>query len=353
MTRICLLLALLCIPNMMFIANAGQIDNLYQVSVPADGGADKWQTLALQQVLVRVSGKSDIANIETINTELKNPSPYIKQFEVISHADGNQMRVLLDAVRVNQLLQQNNIAVWGSLRPDILVWLVMQNGIDREFIRQPEAIFNIALRQAFTGAALPILQPLYDIDDILQLSPTDVWAGFWQQINQASGRYNADEVIAATIDQITIDEKLHWRLSWQRQQDNRVLRNEVTAEDETSLMQQFSLMLAKQLAEQYASVMTADTSAELIIEVQQLADITDIVQVQRLLQQIVGISQVSITRYDSNMAQYRLTSQVSADALMNALRFNPRFKMLGSEDIGVVVDATTQPVLTTLNYLRP
>jgi len=338
---------------MMFSANAGQVDNLYQVSVPADGGVDKWQSLALHQVLVRVSGKSDINNIEAIDIELKNPSSYIKQFEVISHVDGNQMRVLLDAVRVNQLLQQNNIAVWGSLRPDILVWLVMQNGIEREFLRQTDATFNIALRQAFTGAALPILHPLYDIEDLLQLSPTDVWAGFWQQIIQASGRYNADEVIAATIDQITIDEKLLWRLSWQRQQDNRVLRNEVTAEDETSLMQQFTLILAKQLAEQYASVMTTETFAELIIEVQQLADISDIVHVQRLLQQIVGISQVSITRYETNMAQYRLTSQVSADALMNALRFNPRFKMLDREDVGFAVDVTSQPVLATLNYQRP
>jgi len=337
----------------MFSANAGQVDNLYQVSVPADGGVDKWQSLALHQVLVRVSGKSDINNIEAIDIELKNPSSYIKQFEVISHVDGNQMRVLLDAVRVNQLLQQNNIAVWGSLRPDILVWLVMQNGIEREFLRQTDATFNIALRQAFTGAALPILHPLYDIEDLLQLSPTDVWAGFWQQIIQASGRYNADEVIAATIDQITIDEKLLWRLSWQRQQDNRVLRNEVTAEDETSLMQQFTLILAKQLAEQYASVMTTETFAELIIEVQQLADISDIVHVQRLLQQIVGISQVSITRYETNMAQYRLTSQVSADALMNALRFNPRFKMLDREDVGFAVDVTSQPVLATLNYQRP
>ena len=74
------------------------------------------------------------------------------------------------------------------------------------------------------------------MDDVLQLSPTDVWAGFWQQINQASQRYSADEIIAATLDRVMQDDKLMWRLSWQRQQDNRIFRDEVSAEDELSLI---------------------------------------------------------------------------------------------------------------------
>lgn len=332
---------------------AGQVDNLYQVTVPSDGAADKWQQLAFKQVLAKVTGKSDISSIAAIDTEIQRPSAYIKQYEVIRHPAGNKMRVLLDAARINQLLQENKIAVWGSLRPDILVWLVSQNGVEREFVRQADSAFNIALQQSFSDAGLPLLRPLYDMDDVLQLSPTDVWAGFWQQINQASQRYNADETIAATLDRVMQDDKLMWRLSWQRQQDNRVFRDEVSAEDELSLMQQFSLVLSSQLADRYASLMSTDSATELLIEVQQLTDLVDIVQVQRLLQQIVGVSQVTISRYDTQKAHYRLTSQINADALMSALRFNPRFKMLDREDVGFVVDATSQPVLATLNYLRP
>ena len=332
---------------------AGQVDNLYQVSVPNDGPADKWQHLALQQVLVRVSGKNDISAVPAISAELQHPSAYIKQYEVIRHADGNKMRVLLDALRVNQLLQQNNIAIWGSLRPDILVWLVMQDGAEREFIRQADAPVNLALKASFADTGLPLLQPIYDMDDLLQLSATDVWAGFWQQINQASHRYNADEIIAATVDRIMQEDKLVWRLSWQRQHDSRVFRDEVSAENEVDLMQQFSLVLSSQLAERYASVMTAESAAELIVEVKQLAGLADIVQVQRILQQIVGVTQVTISRYDTFGAQYRLTSQISADALMSALRFNPQLKMINSADAAMSVDATMQPVLATFNYLRP
>ena len=118
-------------------------------------------------------------------------------------------------------------------------------------------------------------------------------------------------------------------------------------------MQQFSLVLSSQLAERYASVMTAESAAELIVEVKQLAGLADIVQVQRILQQIVGVTQVTISRYDTFGAQYRLTSQISADALMSALRFNPQLKMINSADAAMSVDATMQPVLATFNYLRP
>jgi uncharacterized protein len=335
-------------------AQAGQVDNLYQADVAAEGGAERWQQQAVVQVLARVSGQSDIASMPAIAAELKQASAFIKQFEAVRHVDGNRMRVLLDASKINQLLQHNNIAVWGALRPDILIWLVQQEQGERRFIRRAEQPLNAALRQAFAQAALPLVLPLYDMDDLQALSETDVWAGFWQQINQASRRYKSDEVLALTVDRVSVEGNELYRLTWQRQQDGRTLRDEVTAADEPALMQAFATALAAQLAQQYASVMLAEhNQAELLLQVNQLDTLTDLVQVQKLLQQIVGISDVTITRYEQAAAQFRLRSAISADSLLNALRFNPRLRLQGeTADPAIALDVSQQPVLASFSYNR-
>ncbi len=354
MRKMLCIVGLYCSVALIKVAYAGQITDLYQADVAANGGSEQWQQQALAQVLARVSGKADVSAVPQIAAELKQVSGYIKQFEAVRHVDGNRMRVLLDANKVNQLLQQNNIAVWGALRPDILVWVVQQEAGERAFVRRAEQPLNKALRQAFKLAALPLLQPLYDMDDIQTLSETDIWAGFWQQINQASSRYKADVVLAVTVDHVTEDGTNRLRLTWQRQDNGRTFRDEVTATDEISLMQAFSSALAAQLAEQFASVMLAENSADLLLEIQQLHSLTDLVQVQKLLQQMVGVSQVTITTYAGGNARYRLQSSVGADGILNALRFNPQLRLQpATVDSGVALNATAEPVLATFDYVRP
>lgn len=339
-------------------ADAGQITDLYQAEVVAQGSTEQWQQLALSQVLTRVSGKADLTTNPQIAAELKRASGYIKQFESVRHSEGNRMRALLDAVKVNQLLQQNNIAVWGAMRPDILVWLVHQDGAERTFVRSSELPLNSALRQAFRFGGLPLLQPLYDMDDVLLLSETDVWAGFWQQIEQASNRYSADIVIAATVDNISQNGSTQLRLTWQRQAEGKTLRDEVIAADETNLMQAFASVLAAQLAEQYASIISAEGGGSMVLKVQQLQSLSDIVQVQRLLQQLVGVSEVTIGQFDGGTAYYKLQSSISADGIMNALRFNTLLR-LQSQDAEMAssaqdaLDATAPLVLATFVYSRP
>ena len=349
--KVIVLLMLLMASSM---AVAGQVDNLYQADVAAEADAERWQQQALLQVLTKVSGDAEVAATAGIATELKQASGYIKQFEVVRQADGNRMRVLLDASKVNQLLQQHNIAIWGALRPDILVWLVQQQNGERSFVRRADMPLNKALRQAFKQSALPLLQPLYDMDDIQAVSETDVWAGFWQQINLASSRYKPDVVLAVAVDQITDNGALLYRLSWQRQDNGRTWRDEVLAADENTLMQSFAITLAAQLAKQYASVMLQGNDlAEIQLEVQGLDSLTDLVQVQKLLQQMVGVSEVTIVRYAAAAAHYQLRSSISAQSLLNALRFNPRLR-LQADDISAIpaVVVSQQPVLATFSYIR-
>lgn len=331
--------------------SAAQIDDLYLADVPAVATTSEWQLEAFRQVLSKVSGQPDIDKQPQIAEELRRAAGYIKQFEAVRSADGNRMRVLLDASKVNKLLQQHNIAVWGALRPDILVWLVQQQGSQRQFVRQSEHPLNVALQQTFSHSALPLMLPLYDIDDLLNLSETDVWAGFWQPVSQASARYNADVVIVATVEQIQQEGLITYRLSWQRQDDGRVLRDELTADSEAGLMQAFAGKLAQQLAGRYATVLS-QTQSQFVLQVNDLSDFAVIVQVQKLLQQLVGVSDVTISAFEPGVARYLLSGTIDSNGLLNALRFNPQLRLQAASE-QLQLDMSAQPVLATLEFIKP
>ena len=331
--------------------SAGEVDNLYQAEVAADASTAQWQQDAFAQVLARVSGQQQLASQPVFAEELRRASGYIKQFEAVRSADGNRMKVLVDAVKINQLLQQHNVAVWGALRPDILIWLVEQQGAQRQFVRRPEHPITKALRKAFSQSALPLLLPLYDMDDILILNETDVWAGFWQPINQASARYNADVIVAATIEQMTLDNNPQFRISWQHDDNGKVVRDELVAANEDELMQAFAWKLAQQLAATYASVM-AEQPQQFILQVNGLPDLASIVRVQQLLQQVVGVSAVTISQYQQGAVRYLLQSAVAAPVLLNALQFNPRLRLVVLPDNDMQLDTTVAPVLATLEYIK-
>lgn len=328
---------------------AGQIPDLYKADVSASAKTEQWQQEALSQVLQRVSGLADIANQAALSEELRRASTYIKQFEAVRTDEGNRMQVLLDANKVNQLLQQNNIAVWGALRPDILVWLVEQKGSERQFIRRQEQTLRKALRQAFKQSALPLLSPLYDMDDLLRLTETDVWAGFWQPINQASSRYNAEVVVAATVEQLTTENGNEFRISWQYVQDGRVIRDEAAGTSEALMMQQFASRLASQLAQQYATTLSVDAAQHFILTVKGVSQLPAIVRVQKALQQVVGVSEVTIGSFDNGSVQYRVKAAINAEGLLNALRFNPSLQLDTSAQM-IQLDANQPPVLATLIY---
>lgn len=348
-----LLILLFCGFNVA--VNAAEVKNLYQAEVAS--AADNWQQLALEQVLIRVSGQADIAQQPAIKAELSQVSAYIKQFTAVRQNGENITRVLLDPARVNKLLQQNNIAVWGELRPDTLIWLVQQDGAEREFIRDANHDLVSNLKQAFNQAALPLMLPLYDMDDLVTISESDVWAGFWQQINQASNRYNADVIIAATIDKASANRdsnnnKQQWRLTWQRQDNGRVIREQVIADDEAALMHGFAIKLAQQLAAQYASVLSQQSVNTVLIDVEAVSSLTDLVIVQQLLQQLVGVSQVTVASYSQDKASYSLQTAIAGDGLLKALQFNKQFKLQPNQFVPSALDSGTMPALATFRYLR-
>jgi len=102
---------------------------------------------------------------------------------------------------IRQLLAAENIPVWGSNRPSVLVWMALQDTtgqrklLDRE--TGPEIIGII--RDFAEERGLPVIFPVLDLEDRRNLSADSIWAQDQLAIEAASDRYDPDSILAGRL----------------------------------------------------------------------------------------------------------------------------------------------------------
>jgi hypothetical protein len=328
-----------------------EVENLYVADVSADQTQRQWQSNALTQVITRLTGVSDLAQYPAIAKELNDAGKYVKQFESLRHNGSSRLKVLLDATLINVLLQQQGIAIWGAHRPEILVWIVQQQGSDRLFLRQADNELVQLLRQSLNENGIPLTLPLYDIDDLMQLSETDVWAGFWQPIRQASLRYRPDMVMTLAFDQVNLDGENLLRLSWQRQSpvqgsnQTRIVRNEITAADNVQLISAFSAALTSELAAEQAVVLQAEQNNYQLL-VSNLQSLSDVVAIEALLNRVLGVAAVTLSEFSANKARFSVDLNIALSQLTQILQWEPALTLSdGAEGNNTAVMDSTASAL--------
>ena len=194
---------------------AVELASLYTAQVALDQEEDDPRAAAyataLTDVLLRVAGPELSADPEMIELLFPNPASYVVQFR--SGAD-DTLLVSFDGSAIVTKLRQSGQTVWGSNRPLTLVWIAVDWGRgEREIIAaddpqrgRDEARSidrNRLLRQRVLDVAerrgLPIIFPLLDTEDLQNISFSDIWGGFDDELLAASKRYNADSILVGRV----------------------------------------------------------------------------------------------------------------------------------------------------------
>ena len=137
------------------VAKAVVVSSLYSVKVPVETHSVKERNQsmkkALKIVLIRVSGKSQIEDDPAVNNQLNKVNQYVREYHYSVKqktnedntlnlvADANQTKQLMlsitfDHKAVQQILSRANQTVWGNDRPLTLIWTVVENGANRQFV---------------------------------------------------------------------------------------------------------------------------------------------------------------------------------------------------------------------------
>lgn len=183
---------------------AQQPNDLYHTEVKLTG-AEKAETIAKQDglvnVLIKVSGKTDIAQNEVIKKALTQSDRYVTQMSFVEYEDAPRaMKLGYNSKMVLSLLTQAEQSIWETSRKSVLVWVVNEYNYQRSIIwEQSNNSLITRIKDAANERGLPVMFPVGDFDDVTSIELPDLWGNFKKPIADASERYNPQAILVVKV----------------------------------------------------------------------------------------------------------------------------------------------------------
>lgn len=197
-----------------FMLEAVEVKDLYQASVAINsqniGERASALKKALAAVMIKVGGEKSVLENDVIKDSLSNYNAFLTQYRYehkslkLSDKKGSKKQLFLFAsfneAKINQLFQEAKLPLWGSLRPQVLLWLIDEQGLVRQFIsNSSDSNLPFIVNEFSSQRGLPIMLPLMDLTDTNQITLSDVWGRFQQPIKEASSRYLAEAIVVMRL----------------------------------------------------------------------------------------------------------------------------------------------------------
>ncbi|MEJ2141701.1 MAG: DUF2066 domain-containing protein [Gammaproteobacteria bacterium] len=311
---------------------AAEVQNLYGEEVPVltQGRQERFSVLqkALRNVLIRVSGRSDVAQMPGMDSQLKQASRFVQQYRyrtspepVIEPDSGKETNQVLwirfNEKAVNQLLLSQRLPVWGKTRPAVLVWLVIDDRKQRQLISNDS---NHEIRHIFNDEArvrgLPLRFPLLDLTDRTNISISDIWANFEDSILAASRRYQAEAVLVGRVYQ---GYSGAWNARWSLYNQGRRQDWESGDEQLATTVAQGVNQSSDYLASRFAQVQQEGEQSQLLIKVNAVKGLAEFNKVRDYLDSLTAVTRVQPYLVSSNEVTFQLTTRSGRLAVEQAI----------------------------------
>ncbi|MEH6823737.1 MAG: DUF2066 domain-containing protein [Motiliproteus sp.] len=292
---------------------------------------------ALQQVLIKVSGRRDSIEQAAIIDALAESSRYIQRFsyqgtqQPLATDDGREvlahrLRIDFEHSLVDQLLASAGLRPLGSVRPGVLVWLLEERESVREFLGRDEDPVFAAMKQRARERGLPMFRPLMDLDDQRALSVGDAWGFFSNSIRQASNRYQADSIL---VGRLYRNSRGNWLSQWLLLKSATDIQNfdGQGAELNQHLSSAVDLAADRLFANFVGPVGELDPGT-LLLEVEAVASIDDYFQITQYLQELPAVKGIKLLRLDDQRLALQLQIEGARSQLRGAIGLNNHFKAL-------------------------
>lgn len=277
--KILLVCSMVCWVLCCKVALAG---NNFSAKVPvvSQSAGDRSEALsqALASVLVKVSGSLDAPMSDLGIEAMANASQYVSQFRYMQASEQEKeagvtlfLKADFDAGRIRELIKSSGLTVWPENRPQVLIWAIADTP---EEGRGPIIDLGHPLINGLLGRAdergLPVLLPLWDLDDQLMLPNDALWSLDDDAIMAAAARYDVNTVLAARYSQTTTG---RWFANWQLHHTDQLFTYDAQTQEIASLGGAAIDPVVDYLAKRYAVSASSDESE--VLQVLHLSGIHD------------------------------------------------------------------------------
>jgi hypothetical protein len=312
------ILAIIMLISLTGLAAAEEVANLYEASIPVENQDKDKRTDAIRaaftQVLIRVSGRSDVADAQqfpAITQAIETATRFAQQYRYIktpAAADTQQpglaLWVRFDETALSKLLRDNHLPVWGTTRPTTLLWLVVDNRGQRQLLgADSHNETDTILQDRAKLRGVPLRLPLLDLTDRTNLHVSDVWGNFESTILQASQRYQTEAVLVGRVFQSYGG---NWTGRWSLYAESGRDDWTVTGSSLADVLNPGIDKTAESLAMRYAQVDQVG-AGKVLVEVKAVKGLADYNRVVKYLQSISHVTEVQPTELTAESAIFQVT----------------------------------------------
>ena len=349
---------------------AVEVKDLYQASVTINSRNNTDRGIALKDalaaVMIKVGGNKSVLNNIMIKKSLNDYRLYLTQYRYqlktihtikpIAEDKTKQLFLLasFNEDKINQLFQQANLEIWGRLRPQILLWLVNEDGLIRTVMsNSTHSNLPFIVNDFSVQRGLPIMMPLMDLTDTSQIRLSDIWGRFEQPIRKASGRYFAEAIVVMRISNSSLlayepesqvdaesndcgllctqtvlkeqDYILDWNLlGWSLNSDQKRFTQQYQGSERKKLLQQGLADITELIYQHYALSTTSNN--DFIIEVANIDSLAIYVDVFDFLTNLSAVKSVTLLSAEGASRRFNLKLIGSSDTLVASLKLNKQLK---------------------------
>ena len=216
-----ILLVLLLLPG---TAQALLVDGLYSHRVAVADHSDEERTRAYGEafaaVILKLTGQERWLEHPAVAAARRRAAGFV---EAVAYTDQQRyIEIDFSEQLMDELLRRAGIPMWGSNRPSVLVWMVLQQVTgERRVLALDAGRATTALPALGTGSAaarpiseeqvgafiqaianeraVPMIFPLLDLEDRRNLPPNTLWRLDEEILRTASRRYGADSILAGRL----------------------------------------------------------------------------------------------------------------------------------------------------------
>jgi len=336
-----------------------EVADLYQARVAVESQSIEVRSAAIKRamaaVLLKVGGDESVLENKIVNQQIQSYNQYLVQYRYERDKQQRYLVVLFNEDKINQLFQQANLALWGRLRPQILVWLIQEDKLERKILSDTTSSNLSAKISTFsTERGLPLLLPLMDLDDNLSVDVTGLWGRFASEARQASARYFVDASLIIRVSNSSLlsqkyddereacegvlcQEKNYYAIDWSLISEQQVFGQKYEGEDLNALLTSVLLEVAGVVYKRYAS--STDLNNELTIDVANIDSLATSVAVHRFLTELSVVESVTLVSAEQQVRQFKLKLLGSKKALLASLKLNDHLQQYIDPLVGEEPDA--------------
>lgn len=327
------------------ILYAYEIEGLYAAKVALRSQSDQEiraaQRAAFSKVLIKVSGLSAIVDEAIVKQALRNSGQYLSQFTFLIEDHKQMLQADFDEGKVNDLILRTKKGVWGKHRPQALVWLVVDDGFSkkRHLLTASESKeYGQLINQVAESRGLPVIFPLWDIEDTMSLSINDVWGQFDQTILEASKRYQVDTIILARLR--FNPELSEWIGEWRFFVDRQWTFGQKTDIEPDTILQQMMNQYGDQLGSKFAVNLLSEGKQRIHVRISNLQSLESYAHLMEYLNSLTIVESAQLVTIEKGTAEVAMTILGTYGDLVEAAVIDKRLVRLFDPVIKEQLSAT-------------